>query len=90
MTQKSTKARSKSAVVVQKPNTPLIVAVVSAAVHILLGSGFLADVAFVVFIISLTVWGVLEILQGANGFRKMLGWLGLIVAAASLYKILVD
>lgn len=87
MTKAKQTAKGKTAsdkfVVAQKPNTPQIIAVV-AIIIFFFTSGWLADLAFSVFVASLSYWSYLEIAKGANWLRRVFGIIGLAVVVISL------
>lgn len=61
----------------QVPNTPLIVAMVSAVLQLLTNGGF-SDFAGLIFFGSLFTWSWLEIAYGVSLFRRVLGAIVLI------------
>ena len=58
--------------IVQKPNKLLIITLAGVLLAAIT-SGFLHTLGNVVFIIAGSVWSYLEITDGANLFRKLLG-----------------
>ncbi len=72
-------------VIVQKPNLPLIVALTGLAV-----AHFTAGWAYTVFHIlgmaALAYWCYLEITEGVNLFRRILGWVVLVFDAWSVIQ----
>ena len=57
---------------VQFPNAPLIVAIVAAVVA-RIADGTVHDVARAVTEVGVIMWALLEIAQGSNWFRRLLG-----------------
>lgn len=71
--------------VAQSPNPPVIIAVAAAVLSRIFGEGTTAYAACrAVFFVALTIWSYGEIAEGVNGFRRILGALGL---AYVLYSI---
>lgn len=69
--------------VVQFPNAPLAVALVaSVAGHFLDGKAH--GVARALFFLGLGVWAYVELTQGVNWFRRVLGAVGLVYAVLRL------
>jgi hypothetical protein len=64
-------------VLAQWPNPPLWVAL-AAALAGRLTHGRVHDVAAAVFLMALTVWAYLELTDGVNLFRRLLGVAGLV------------
>jgi hypothetical protein len=69
---------------VQAPNAPLIVALVAWIVARVAADGTMHDAARAVFTAGLVVWAVLELAQGANVVRRVLGGVVLAALAARL------
>jgi hypothetical protein len=63
--------------IAQWPNPPLWVALAGALVG-RLTDGRVHDVATAVFFMALTVWAYLEVTDGVNWFRRLLGAAGLV------------
>lgn len=69
----------------QFPNPPLIVALAGLVLSWVLSSGSTAHaVARAVFYVGLGVWAWLELSDGVNGFRRILGAAGLAWVVISL------
>ena len=64
-------------VLAQWPNPPLWVALAAALVGRLTG-GRAHDVATALFFMGLTAWAYLELAEGVNWFRRVLGAAGLV------------
>lgn len=61
-------------VVAQFPNPPLILALFGLVASWLLGDGSTAHaVARAIFYVGLTIWAYLELAEGVNAFRRVLG-----------------
>ena len=61
-------------VIAQVPNLPLVIALLAVVASRLLSEGSTAYfVSRVVFFVGLTVWAYLELADGVNGFRRLLG-----------------
>lgn len=73
--------------VAQFPNSPLIVALLAAAVSWIAGDGSIYEVARAVFYVALTVWAWEEATRGVNVFRKALGVGGLIYVVVGLTAV---
>ena len=67
----------------QAPNAPLLVALAGWVVAALT-DGDVHDVARAVFYVGLAVWAWLELVDGVNWFRRLLGAAGLIVVVAAI------
>lgn len=73
--------------VAQVPNLPLIVALVAAVVSRFLTDGsFAFCLARAVFYAALAIWAWLELTEGVNGFRRVLGAGGLAFVLYSLAR----
>ena len=70
-------------VLAQWPNPPLWVALVAALVG-RFTDGRVHDVATAVFFMGLTVWAYLEVTDGVNWFRRLLGAAGLVYVLARI------
>ena len=70
-------------VLAQWPNPPLWVALVAALVG-RLTDGRVHAVATAVFFMGLTVWAYLELTDGVNWFRRLLGAAGLVYVLARI------
>jgi hypothetical protein len=69
----------------QFPNAPLIFGLVGLLASWILSSGSTAyGVARAVFYIGVAVWAWLELSDGVNGFRRILGAAGLLFVLVSL------
>lgn len=69
----------------QFPNPPLVFAIVGLVAGWILSSGSTAHAfARAVFYVGLAVWAWLELSDGVNGFRRVLGALGLVFVLVSL------
>jgi hypothetical protein len=69
----------------QFPNPPLIAAFLGLVFSWILSSGSTAHgLARAVFYVGLSVWAWLELSDGVNGFRRLLGAGGLLFVLASL------
>lgn len=70
----------------QRPNVYILVWFGCAVARRLLGAGQPKDIVGVIGFVALVVWSLLEIVQGASLFRRLLG---AVVLALSLYGRLV-
>ena len=71
----------------QFPNPPLIAAVIGLIASWVLSSGSTAyALARAVFYVGLAVWAWLELSDGVNGFRRLLGAGGLLFVLVSLTR----
>ena len=69
-------------VVAQVPNAPLAIALLALVAGWLLDEGSTAfSVARAIFFVGFTIWAYLELAEGVNGFRRVLG------AAALAYVV---
>ena len=66
-------------VIVQKPNPPIIIAV-TANILSRFCDGWLASGLFMISIAALAYWSYLEITKGYGPFRRLLGYLGSLLA----------
>lgn len=72
-------------IVGQSPNSPLVFALVGLVLSWILSPGSGAHAAArAVFYIGLSVWAWLELSDGVNGFRRVLGAGGLLYVLISL------
>lgn len=71
--------------IIQKPNLPLLLIVISWILTLIFKQGLGYDLAHLVFIIAVAVWCYLEIFHGVNWFRRLLG----IAVLAALVRGLV-
>lgn len=67
----------------QPPNLPIIVWVVSVVLQKLISNGTIYNLVSVIGFGALFTWAWLEIFQGSNYFRRILGLVVLIMAIAS-------
>lgn len=67
---------------IQKPNLPLSIAIVAFLIKTLFRQGPIHHLGAVGLTISLVIWSYLEVTEGANWFRKILGG---IVLASNLF-----
>ena len=64
--------------VAQAPNAPVIIAVVAAVTSRFFDGGTTGyGLTRAVFYVALTVWAYLELTEGVNGFRRVLGAVGI-------------
>jgi hypothetical protein len=73
------KDKNGQVVLAQNPNWPLIVWLVSAVASIVL-HGKLLDACQIIGFLALLIWSLLEIIQGINYFRRLLGFVVLCLA----------
>jgi hypothetical protein len=70
--------------IIQKPNAPLITAISGFVIHMLVHPvhwlAWLGILAYGLGVAALGYWAYLEITSGVNPFRRMLGWLGMLLA----------
>lgn len=75
-------------VIVETPNLPLIVFMVSIILGVVLYPGFFQKLFIILAYVSLILWSIMEVRGGRSRFRKLLGILGLLfVATAVLLRI---
>lgn len=71
--------------VAQAPNAPLVIALIGVVASRLLAEGSTAyGLARAVFFAAFTIWAYLELAEGVNGFRRLLGAGGLIYVLVAL------
>jgi len=71
----------------QAPNLPVIIAVLAAVLSRFLADGSLAyGLSRAVFFVALTIWAWMELSEGVNGFRRVLGAAGLAFVIYSLTR----
>lgn len=71
--------------VAQTPNPPLAAALIAGLVSLITSDGSLVHgVARAVFLVGLAIWAYLELAEGVNGFRRVLGVTGLAIVLVSL------
>ena len=68
--------------VIQFPNPPLLIALV-ARLAAAFFTGTPAEILLAVFVVTLGVWAWLELFEGVNWFRRVLGAAGLVLAVWS-------
>jgi hypothetical protein len=74
-------------VVVQKPNAPLWVFLVSSVIRrVVHPHGGLGAVVNAVVVISLLVWAIWELARGVNPFRRILGAVVAVASIAALVR----
>lgn len=67
----------------QFPNTPVWVALAGLLVALVVTDGStVSDIARAVFYLAFTVWAYEELANGVNGFRRVLGAVGLLLVVA--------
>ena len=71
----------------QAPNLPIILAMAFWVPSLIINTGVLHSLLYLLFLGFLGWWAMLEILQGVNYFRRLLGLLGLIYITARLIEI---
>lgn len=75
----------KGYVVAQVPNLPLTIALLAIVAGWILNEGSTAfSVARAIFFTGFTIWAYLELAEGVNGFRRLLGAAGLAYVVVSL------
>ncbi len=71
-------------VIFQKPNKPLVITLSAFAVRLAVRPihqlQWLGILVFILGVGMLGYWSYLEITSGVNGFRRMLGWVGMLTA----------
>lgn len=73
----------------QYPNAPLWAMIAGAIASLIFSEGSTAhDAAQTLLYMALTVWAYLELTDGVNGFRRLLGAGGLILAAVRLIDLI--
>lgn len=72
-------------ILVQKPNPPLIAAGIGFIID-KFAAGIFQKIGTTLFISSLIIWSYLELTQGVNWFRKLLGAVVLISTLMNLFK----
>lgn len=72
-------------IIAQKPNPPLLIAVGAALIEYAT-TGIVHTVAAAVYFVAIGTWSYLEIAQGANWFRRVLGAL---VMTWTLYSLVL-
>lgn len=65
-------------VVWQKPNLPLTIWFLATVGGMLLPNGFIQKALYLIGLVALVVWSILEISRGVNYFRRLLGLLVLL------------
>ncbi len=71
--------------VAQFPNAPLFAALIGLVASWLLSQGSTAyGIARAVFYVGLAIWAWLELTEGVNGFRRLLGAGGLLYVLVSI------
>ena len=65
-------------VVAQQPNAPLLIFIVAGFFGVVSYHGFWHSLAQIIALISILVWGFLEIRSGVNRFRRLLGKIALV------------
>lgn len=72
-------------VVAQLPNRPLLGALLALVVAALTNDGSTAhDLARAFFYVGLAVWAYLELAEGVNGWRRLLGFAGIVFVVLSM------
>lgn len=73
--------------VAQTPNVPLIVAIIAAIASRFFDSGTVGyGLSRALFYVGLTAWAYLELTDGVNGFRRVLGALGIAFVLFSITR----
>jgi hypothetical protein len=72
--------------IVQPPNAPLIIFLLAAVISTVVKEGVVHNVAYIIFVLAATVWSYLEISDGANWVRRLMGLVVLLIVASSLYR----
>jgi hypothetical protein len=72
-------------VIFQKPNSPLVVAMIGFLVSII-SNGIIQKVSSSIFYIAITAWSYEEMVGGVNWFRKLLGMCVLLMI---MYKFVI-
>lgn len=70
-------------VIGQKPNLPLVVWFVAFILRIVLPDGRLGSWIYVIGFLALLVWASLELFTGVNIFRRILGFVVLVLSILS-------
>ena len=83
------KTKDDSYVVGQKPNVPILIAIFSMIIALLIGEGTLRVVVLFVALVSILIWAGLELVQGINLFRRLLGSGVLLLALSSLFYYII-
>lgn len=71
----------------QTPNLPIILAMAFWVTSLIIYTGEWHSLLYLLFLGFLGWWAILELLQGVNYFRRLLGLLGLIYIAVRLSTI---
>lgn len=66
-------------VIIQRPNLPLLLWFITAIISNLLNEGETKSIFIWISTASLIIWSILEIISGANYFRKCLGIIILLI-----------
>lgn len=72
-------------VIIQKPNAPLILALIGYLISFF-GKGLFHTFGHTLFITAIIIWAFLEVTQGASWFRKILGFVVLTGMFFSLFN----
>lgn len=73
--------------VAQFPNAPLTIAILAAIASRFFDDGTTAfGLTRAIFYVGLTAWAYLELAEGVNGFRRVLGALGLAFVLMSITR----
>jgi hypothetical protein len=64
-------------VMYQRPNKSIVITAVGLVLYLSNLHSWLARIGAIVFVLSFTLWGWQEIIDGASWFRKLLGYIGL-------------
>lgn len=71
-------------VIVEVPNTPLIIFMVSLVIGVAIYPGFWQSFFIFIAYIALVVWGVMEYRGGRSRFRKLLGICGVLAVIGAV------
>lgn len=75
----------KGYVIAQVPNLPLTIALLAIVAGWILNEGSTAfSLARAVFFTGFTIWAYLELAEGVNGFRRLLGLAGIAYVVVAL------
>ncbi|MBK5233874.1 MAG: hypothetical protein JJE13_12950 [Thermoleophilia bacterium] len=73
--------------VAQLPNAPIIVAILAAIASRFFDEGSVAcGLSRAIFYVALTIWSYMELADGVNGFRRVLGALGIAFVLISITR----